>query len=99
MVAGGARVLWAGAHGGGEGRPERCSGMVWGVPSERGGGGCWGTQSVALGWYAVSRWDTGWREARRGSGRGRREVVEPGRLGCVSGWGDLGSRMDVNGRY
>ena len=53
-----------------------------------------GAQSVALGWYPVSRWDTGRREGRRGSGRGRREVVEPGRLGYVRWWGDSGPRMD-----
>jgi hypothetical protein len=53
----GALLKWAGAEG--TGSPERCSGLVWGVPSERGGGGRWGTQSDALGWYTMSRWDTG----------------------------------------
>ena len=29
--------------------PERCSGLVYGVPTERGWWGWWWTQSVALG--------------------------------------------------
>jgi hypothetical protein len=54
--------------------PERCSGLVYGVPlghgAEVNGGRArwlvdpgrlwwWRTQSGALGWYTVSRWDTG----------------------------------------
>ena len=41
----------------------------YGAFLQNAGVGWWGTQSVALGWYAVSRWDTGrcgergeWRE-------------------------------------
>jgi hypothetical protein len=80
MVAGDVRVLWAGAHCGG-GRAPRA--LLWdsmGRSFRTRGWGCWGTQSVALGWYTVSRWDTGWGEGRRGSGWGRREVVELGWL-------------------
>ena len=52
------------------GDPERCSGLVCGYPRALLWAGIrrsyrtrvvwwWCTQSVALGWYAVSRWDTG----------------------------------------
>ena len=42
MTGGGVKVVLVGV-------PERCSGLVYGVPTERGWWGWWWTQSVALG--------------------------------------------------
>ena len=69
--------------------PERCSGLVCGVPTERGGLGWWGTQSAALGWYTAflqnaRDWVGGGTQSVAldwlGGVRGSSEVV-------VAGWG------------